>query len=342
MCGRLWAGAARAVMTVLAALAVTACQDRDRSSSAGSGNTKTTPAAEAAKSSSSTQRGSFKCDPADANRPDKPRGKMVAGTIPAPVPRRTCTLPQRGCVTGPGGESVVVPPAPGIDIARVTTSIEVAYDLGADLDECQPSQVRVTVHTTVSGSPPYGDAHPVSGRTGTLRIARQELPGNVDYGPPDMLVVSSTTARGFSSGSAIVRLPPPEGEQRLSDAEVRRIEARREACRADIGDRTTCRQGARVPVSGPVTKGTTTDLERSVRASLRAHAYKVLDLECFNGTRCDAAFTTGSYRFEMSYQIRALKSVPTCWELTAWSVTRPVPELDGIAAPIPPSGCAYP
>ena len=283
----------------------------------------------------------FQCDSADANRPDKPRQEEVGGTIPPAVPRRTCTLPQRGCVAAPGNESVVIPPAPGVAISGVTkTSIDVAYDLGSDLGDCQPSRLRVTVHTTISGLPPFGDDYPVPGQNGTLRIEVTQLPGDIDYGPPDILVVSSATEEGLTSEAASVGLPSPEGERRLSDVHVRRIEARREACRADIDDRTSCEMGGLHPVSGPVTEATTADLTRSVRDSLEAYGgFPILHLKCFNGTRCDAAFEVSSRRLEMSYRIQALKSVATCWELTAFHVTRPVPELGNFAAPLPSRGC---
>jgi hypothetical protein len=283
----------------------------------------------------------FKCDPADANRPDKPREGEVAGTIPPAVPRRTCTLPQRGCAVAPTDASVVRPPPPGVAISRVTkTAIDVAYDLGSDLGECRPRHLRVTVHTTISGFPPFGDDYPVSDLTGTLRIERKELPGNIDYGPPDLLVVTSATKEGLASRAASIGLPPPEGERRLSDAEVRRIKARREACRADIDDRTSCVLGGLHPVSGPVTEATPKELARSVRDSLEAHGgFSIIRVKCVNGTRCDATFTLSEHRLEMSYRIQALKSVPTCWELTAFRVTRPVPELGNFAAPLPSQGC---
>jgi hypothetical protein len=180
----------------------------------------------------------------------------------------------------------------------------------------------------------------VSGLTGTLRIEPRQLPGNIDYGPPDMLVISSATDGGRTSEAARVRLPPQEGERRLSDAQVRRIKARREACRANIDDRTTCEMGGLHPVSGPVTEATPAELARSVRDSLEAHGgFSILYVKCVNGTRCDAAFTTGRHRLDMSYRIQALKSVPACWELTAFRVTRPVPELGNFAAPLPNRGC---
>ena len=226
-------------------------------------------------------------------------------------------------------------------ISQVTkTSIDVAYDLGSDLAECQPSRLRVAAHTTISGLPPVADDHPVSGLTGKLRIELTRRPGDTDYGPPDVLSVSSAMERGLTSESARVGLSPPEGKAHLSAAEARRIKAHREACRADIGDRTICETGAPHPVSGPVTDAMPAALTRSVRESLEAYGgMTILHLKCFNGTRCDAAFTVGRHRLEMSYRIQALKSVPTCWELTAFRVTRPVPELANFAAPLPNQGC---
>ena len=41
----------------------------------------------------------------------------------------------------------------------------------------------------------------------------------------------------------------------------------------------------------------------------------------------------GERRLDMSYRIEALDSVPTCRELTAFSVTRPVPELANCRGP---------
>jgi hypothetical protein len=236
-----------------------------------------------------------------------------------------------------------MPPAPGVDVSRVTKSaIEVVYDLGSDLGECEPSQIRVTVHTTSSGLAPYGDDYPISGHKGTLRIEREQLPGSIDYGPPDLLAVSSTTDDGFSSESARVGLPPAGGERRVSDAARRRIAARREACRANIDDRTSCRMGGLHAVFGPVTAATTAELTRSVRESLVGTAgagVELIRLRCFNGTRCEAAFDFSGYPLEMSYRVEALQSVPTCWELTAFRVTRPVPQLGNFAAPLPNSGC---
>ncbi len=98
--------------------------------------------------------------------------------------------------------------------------------------------------------------------------------------------------------------------------------------------------GGLQPVSGPVTAATPAELTRSVRDSLEAYSgMSILRVKCVNGTRCDAAFTIGGHRLEMSYGIQALKSVPTCWELTAFRVTHPVPELGNFAAPLPNRGC---
>ena len=195
--------------------------------------------------------------------------------------------------------------------------------------------------------PPYGSDYPVSGRTGTLQVERKQLPGNVDYGPPDLLVVSSTAENGLRSEPASVGLPPPESERALSDAERRQIAAQREACRADIDDRTSCEMGGAHPVSGPVTSGpvtaaTTAELTRSVRQTLEGTAganVELIRLRCFNGTRCKAAFAFSNYPLEMTYRVEALKAVPTCWELTAFRVTRPVPQLGNFAAPLPSRGC---
>ena len=282
----------------------------------------------------------FSCDPADAHRPDKPR-EEVAGVSPPPVPRRTCTLPQRGCVTASGDDEVVTPPAPGVDVSRVSkTSIHVAYDLGSNLGECQPTRLRVAVYTTISGLPPFVDDYPVSGPTGRLRLEPRQLPGDVDYGPPDILFVSSATEEGLPGDAASVGLPPPEAEAHLSAAEAGRIKAHREACRADIDDRTSCEMGRLHPVSGPVTAATPAELTRSVRDSLEAHGgFSILHVKCVDGARCEAAFGIGDHRLDMSYGIQALKSVPTCWEVTAFRVTRPVPELGGFAAPLPTQGC---
>jgi hypothetical protein len=291
--------------------------------------------------SSSVDGAAFDCHPADANRPDHPRGDQVGSVIPAPVPRRTCTLPQRGCLDA-RQQGILYPPAPGIVVSSVTTTaIEVTYDLGSDLDDCEPNELRVTVDTTISQLPPFGDDFPVTDQRGTLRIERRELPGNVDYGPPDILAVSSTTADGRRSDSARVALPPADGERRLSATQRQRINAHFEACRAVIGARTNCQMGAMHPVSGPVA-GTTADFTRSVRLYLERTSgagFELTRLRCFDNTRCDATFSTGSGRLDMSYRMAALKSVPTCWELTAFSVTRPIPELDNIAAPLPSSGC---
>jgi hypothetical protein len=235
-----------------------------------------------------------------------------------------------------------VPPAPGIDVVRVTkTAIDVAYDLGSDLSECQPVRLRATVYATVSGLPPSGDDYPVSGRTGRLRITLTKPPVETDHGPPDILFISSNTEAGLRSEIAGVGLPPPEGERQLSRADARRIEARREACRADIDDRTYCRLRTPLPVSGPVTEATRAELAQSVRRSLEAYGgFSITRLECRNGTRCDAAFDLDhGRRLEMSYRIAALKSSPTCWALTAFRVVRPVPDLGNFAAPLPNQGC---
>jgi hypothetical protein len=228
-----------------------------------------------------------------------------------------------------------------VHISRVRkTSIDLVYDLGSDLGECQPSRLTVAVYTTVSGLTPSVDDYPVSDLTGTIRIEPRPLPGDVDFGPPDILFVYSYTEEGLRSESASVGLPPPEGEAHLSAAEARRIKAHREACRADIGDRTTCKMGGLHTVTGPVTEATSAELTRSVRDSLRADGgFSILRVKCVNGTRCDAAFAIGDRRLDMTYRIEALDSVPTCWELTAFSVTRPVPDLANFAAPLPNSGC---
>jgi hypothetical protein len=332
------------VCVVMAAVLATGCGvDKDADGTSGSARTDTTQAsadstAPALPPAEATN-ARFTRDPADAKRPAKPR-EEVAGVSPPAIPRRTCTLPQRGCVTASGDEDFAKPPAPGVDISRVTeTSIDLVYDLGSDLGGCQPSRLTVAVYTTISGLPPTVDDYPVSGLTGTLRIEPRALPGDVDFGPPDILFISSETAEGLSSESASVALPAPEGEAHLSAAEARRIKADREACRADIGDRTTCEMGGLHPVSGPVT-ATPAELRRSVRTSLEAYGgFSILHVKCVNGTRCDAAFAIDKRRLDMSYRIEALVSVPTCWELTAFSVTRPVPELSNLAAPLPNRGC---
>jgi hypothetical protein len=334
---------AAAVCVLVAAALAAACAGGDGGSESQSARTGTTPASDDSAAQTPRAGGAnLNCDPADANRPDRPRGEEVAGTIPPPLPRRTCTLPQRGCVAASGQGDLRRPPTPGVAVRRVTKSfIDVVYDVGSDLGECEPHRLRVTVHTTTSGLAPYGDEYPVSGRTGTLRIERKELPGSTDYGPPDMLAVSAIAERGLTSESASVRLPAPEGE-RLSAAEVRRIKARREACRANIDDRTSCEMDGLHPVSGPVTAATPAELARSVRDSLETYGgaqNTILRVNCFDGTRCDAAFTVSGRRLEMSYRIQALKSARTCWELTAFRVIRPVPELGNFAAPLPNQGC---
>jgi hypothetical protein len=235
-----------------------------------------------------------------------------------------------------------VPPAPGIDVVRVgKTAIDVAYDLGSDLSECEPVLLRATVYTTVSGLPPTGDDYPVSDRTGTLHIELMKLPVDTDYGPPNILFVSSNTADGLRSDIAGVGLPAPEGEQALSRTEVRRIEARREACRGVIGYRAYCKQRSQLPTAGPVRDATPAELKRSVRRSLGAYGgFTITRLECRGGTRCDAAFALGHGRhLEMRYTIEALESSPTCWTLTSFRVVRPVPDLETFAAPLPNRGC---
>src|SRR5215211_5315626 len=259
---------APAVCVLVTAALAAGCADGGGDSEAQSGRTGTTQVSDDSKAQASRARGPvLNCNPADANRPDRPRGEEVTGTIQPPLPRRTCTLPQRGCVAASGHQDLRLPPTPGVSIRLVTnSSIDVVYDLGSDLGECQPRRLRVTVHTTISGLPPYGADYPVSGQTGTLRIRRKRLPGSTDYGLPDMLAVSAITERGLSSESARVRLLAPKGE-RLSDAEARRIKARRESCRADMDDRTSCEMGGLHPVSGPVTAATAAQLARSVRDS---------------------------------------------------------------------------
>ena len=259
------------------------------------------------------------------------------------VPRRTCTLPRRGCVTVPNTDRSA-PPAPGVRVVRVTReAIDIAYNLGTDLGQCQPESLRVAVYVTVSGLPPYGEDYRVASSAGSLRIKQRRPSGTENYGPADILVVQSTTGTGLGSESARVALPPPEGERRLSDVEVRRIKAHREACRGDIDNRTSCEMGGLHPVSGPVTEATPAQLTRSVRDSLKAYGgFSVLHVKCVDGTRCRAAFAIDGRRLVMSYRIQALKAVPMCWELTAFRVTRPVPELGNFAAPLPQQGCVQP
>jgi len=336
-------------VTVLSLAALSACADDEERSSADRARTtsspgvaKTTSSEETAKRSSSPERVSFECDPADANRQDEPRENVAGINFPA-VPRRTCTLPQEGCVA-PRSVDFLVPPAPGVDVVRVTrTAIDLAYSLGTDLSKCRPNTLSVGVSVTHSGLPPDVQDYPLSSSIGSLKIKPSRPRGTEDYGPADVLIAASMIEAGFRGEIARVRLPPPEGDHPLSNSEIRRIATRRAACRPDIADRTSCRQGAQNAVSGPVTRGTAADLTRSVRRSLEADSgLKITDLECFNGARCDAAFTTGRYRLKMSYQIRALKSASTCWELTAWRVTRPVPNPENIVAPLPSRGCVYP
>jgi hypothetical protein len=229
-----------------------------------------------------------------------------------------------------------------VRVVRVTqAAIDIAYKLGTDLSECQPETLSVAVYVTISGLPPHVERHRVSSASGYLQIKLSRPPGTEDYGPADLLMVSSDMETGLAGEAARVALPPPEGERRLSAAQIRRIKARREGCRANIDDRTSCEMGGLHSVSGPVTEATPAQLTRSVRDSLEAYGgFSVLHVKCVHGTRCDGAFTIGGRRLEMSYRIQALKSVPTCWELTAFRVTRPVPELGNFAAPLPNQGCA--
>jgi hypothetical protein len=285
------------------------------------------------------------CDAADARRPDKPR-ENVAGTSAPAVPRRTCTLPQTGCVT-PQGTERAAPPTPGVRVVRVTrAAIEIAYDVGTDLRACRPDALSVAVYVTASGLSPDVHRHSLSGSRGSVRIKPSRPPGTPkEYGPADVLMVASNTDEGMRSEHARVRIPPPKGEQGLSAAEERRVKARRQACRPDINDRTNCNVDARSPVSGPVTQGSAADLTRSVRESLETHGgFSILRLKCFKGSRCDAAFAFGTRRrrLEMSYRIEAVKSAPACWELTGFRVTRPVPEYGNFAAPLPSQGCVEP
>ena len=144
-------------------------------------------------------------------------------------------------------------------------------------------------------------------------------------GPPITARPTCSPSQRFRSGSRDrrVRLPAPEGE-RLSDAEARRIKARRDG----VVRTSTIARAARwagFAVSGPVTSATPAQLARSVRDSLEAYGgaqNTILRVNCFDGTRCDAVFTISGRRLEMSYRIQALKSVPTCWELTAFQVVR--------------------
>jgi hypothetical protein len=228
-----------------------------------------------------------------------------------------------------------------VRLVRVTRgSVVIGFDLGRDVGECRPTGLRVAVTLTLSGLPPHVESYPVSSPTGSLRVKLTRPPGTRKYGPADVLTVTATTAAGASSEAARIGLRPPAGERPLSNAQVRRIKAQREACRADINDRTTCRFGGLHPVSGPVTRATLPDLARSVRRGLTAYGgLSILRVNCSDGARCDAVIRISRHRLEMSYRIEALKHAPTCWELTGFTVTRPVPDAGGLAAPLPHQGC---
>jgi hypothetical protein len=84
-------------------------------------------------------------------------------------------------------------------------------------------------------------------------------------------------------------------------AEERRIKSHQEACRADIGDRTSCETSA----LHTVTEATSAELTQSVRDSLEATGgFSILHVKCVKGTRCDAEFAIGERRLDMSYQSR--------------------------------------
>jgi hypothetical protein len=96
----------------------------------------------------------FACNPSDESRPDKAQ-REIAGYIPPPLPRRSCTLPQRGCTASATGGAL--PPPPGVRVASVTArSIHVVYNVGSELDACQPVQLVVGVDTSIDSLPPWG------------------------------------------------------------------------------------------------------------------------------------------------------------------------------------------
>jgi hypothetical protein len=279
----------------------------------------------------------FACNPSDASRPDKAQ-QEIAGYIPPPLPRRSCTLPQRGCTASARGGAL--PPPPGVRVASVTArSVHVVYNVGSELEACQPVQLVVSVDTSIDSLPPWGQNYPVSSSTGTLDVKPTRVRGS--RGPADILSVSSLPAKGGTSEAARVRLPPPRGEKPLSDAAVRRIEAHQEACRPDLNDRTTCREGSLHPVAGPLRDVRMADLARSVRDSALAEggSFHVVSFGCVGGARCEAVLVDGPHRIAMTYYVQALRSVPTCWESTGFKVTRPAPALGSIVAPLPTQGC---
>jgi hypothetical protein len=79
-----------------------------------------------------------------------------------------------------------------------------------------------------------------------------------------------------------------------------------------------------------------------VRDSLEAYGgMQIISLSCSGGSRCEATFAVGGQTLGMRYGIAALESAPRCWEVTAFEVTQPVPELGGFAAPLPNRGCVH-
>ena len=282
----------------------------------------------------------FGCDPADAARPDEPRREVAGVTAPA-VPRRSCTVPQHGCVAVPNiGRQA--PPAPGVRVSRVTRDeIEIEYDVGSELGDCRPVAIAAAVYTTVSGGTPQVEQSRIGSQTGSIHIEVRHIPGMEKYGPPDMVFVSSYTGTGLRGTPASVRVPPPDGEPQLSDEEKEQLYAHREACRADIDDSTSCELETMNPTSGPV-KAAPAEFSRSVQDSLAASGgMRIVSLQCFAGSRCNATFDVDGHTLGMSYRMEALVgSRPDCWELTAFAVTQAVPELAGLAAPLPTRGCA--
>jgi hypothetical protein len=81
-------------------------------------------------------------------------------------------------------------------------------------------------------------------------------------------------------------------------------------------------------------------LTQSVARSLAGDtSMRVLRIRCVTRSLCKAAFDVQGDRLEMEYRVGARISTPTCWVLTEFSVTRPVPRREMTTAPLPKDGC---
>lgn len=252
---------------------------------------------------------------------------------PSSPPRAAEQKPGADAPDSRAAESGPCTPPPVISARRAGKIIRVKWSAPALPRKCGRAVVVVTARSTSVPGPaiPDEDRDRMLARTGngTATISLDV----VDH-PPHL---AQASIWGPDGRSRVVEAPV-RGERGLPQAQVRRIRERREACQGDVSERRTCQVGP----PGPMYLRTA-ELERSLAGYIKnALAWNVKRLTCRPDGRCVARVESmGSYPHEvgMTYRFKSERRAAQCWELVAFSVTRPDPEYSNVGPPVPSRGC---